>query len=116
MSGEAAANTRARMRKTKSTNKGVAGGKPIPQRTCIACRQVKSKRDLIRIVRTPEGKIEIDISGRKKGRGAYICPTRECMDKAFRGNQLERTLKTGITIENRDKLTGDLKNLSEGAE
>jgi predicted RNA-binding protein YlxR (DUF448 family) len=107
---------RSRMRTKKNTRKVTVAGKPLPRRTCVACRQIKPKRELMRVVRTPEGKIELDITGKKEGRGAYICPTGECMDKALKGNQLERTLKTSITAEDREKLVKDLKDISEGTE
>lgn len=100
----------------KTSSKHTIANKPLPQRTCVACRQVKAKRDLIRVVRLPGGEIEIDITGKKDGRGAYLCPTRECMDKILKGNQLEHTLKTSITGENRKKLTEYLKGYLEGTD
>ena len=98
----------------KSSSGQPIAGKRVPQRTCVACRRIKAKRDLIRVVRTPGGEIEIDDTGKKDGRGAYLCPTRECMDKALKGNQLEHTLKSSITVESREKLTRYLKGFSEG--
>jgi predicted RNA-binding protein YlxR (DUF448 family) len=79
-------------------------GKRQPQRTCVACRQVKAKQELVRLVRTPEGNIELDTTGRRNGRGAYVCPTRECWEKALAGKQLERTLKSPIGEEARNAL------------
>ena len=78
--------------------------RPVPQRTCVACRQVKPKRELVRLVRTPEGNIEIDSAGKKEGRGAYLCPTRECWEKALKGKQLEHTLRGNLTRDNRERL------------
>ena len=100
----------------KSSSNHPAASKPVPRRTCVACRQIKDKRDLIRVVRTPGGEIEIDDTGKKDGRGAYLCPTRECMDKALKGSQLEHTLKSSITVENREKLTRYLRDFSEGTD
>lgn len=66
--------------------------KHVPQRTCIACGQTKPKRELIRIVRTPEGNIEIDPVGKKAGRGAYLCRRTECWEKAFAKGAITRAL------------------------
>ena len=101
---------------TKSISNHTTTKKPLPQRTCVACRQIKAKRDLVRIVRGPGGEIEIDETGKRDGRGAYLCPTRECMNKALKGNQLEHTLKSNITEENRRKLIEYLKGFLEGTD
>jgi predicted RNA-binding protein YlxR (DUF448 family) len=87
--------------KTKTSAKpGLTGTKHAPQRTCVACRQVKNKREMVRLVRLPEGGVIVDRTGKRNGRGAYICPTRNCWDKALAEKQLERTLKTTISEEN----------------
>ena len=78
--------------------------KHVPQRTCIVCRQTKPKQDLIRLVHTIDGKVEIDLSGREVGRGAYLCRNRECFEKMLVGNQLERALRMKITPSNRAEL------------
>jgi predicted RNA-binding protein YlxR (DUF448 family) len=70
--------------------------KKIPFRMCTGCGQMKSKKELIRIVRTPEGEIALDPTGKKNGRGAYICKSIECLHKANNSKGLERSLKTGI--------------------
>ena len=67
-----------------------------PLRMCLGCRQSKSKRELIRVVRTPQGEIELDFTGKKSGRGAYICPSAECLQKAIKGKGLARSLETPI--------------------
>jgi len=87
-----------------SLNTNSAGAKHTPQRTCVACRQVKTKREMVRLVRIPDGSIEVDDTGRKSGRGAYICPTRDCWDKALVEKHLERTLRTDIKEANRREL------------
>ncbi len=74
--------------------------KHIPQRTCIACRQVKDKRDLIRLVRTPAKSVVIDETGKTQGRGAYLCKQASCWHNALNRNLLGRALK--ITITNDD--------------
>ena len=70
----------------------------------MACRQTKDKRELVRLVRTPEGNIEIDNSGKKKGRGAYTCPARECWETALKGNRLEHTLRGSLSRDSREQL------------
>ncbi len=68
----------------------------IPQRKCLGCQEMKNKKDLIRIVRTPEGEIVIDRTGKRSGRGAYICPDSECLEKAIRHKAIERALEQTI--------------------
>jgi len=65
----------------------------VPQRTCIACRQEEGKRTLVRIVRTPEQRVAIDLSGRANGRGAYLHPNRACWEKALKGSTIRNALK-----------------------
>ena len=71
--------------------------KAVPQRTCLVCRQVMGKKELVRLVRTPPGGVEIDKSGKKEGRGAYLCRNTACWDKLAKGRQLENALKSGIS-------------------
>ncbi len=73
--------------------------KHVPLRTCVACRRTLAKRDLIRIVRTPEGTIEIDLKGKRAGRGAYVCHQQDCWDAALKQGVLGRALKASITSE-----------------
>jgi len=71
--------------------------KHIPQRTCVACRQVKPKRELVRIVRTPEGHIQVDATGKARGRGVYLCRRRACWEKALTAARpLAMALKTSV--------------------
>ena len=67
--------------------------KKIPMRKCIGCGEMKSKKELIRIIRTPEGEIVLDKTGRQNGRGAYICDDAECFKKARKNKGLERSFK-----------------------
>ena len=83
----------------------------IPQRTCIGCRTVRPKRDLIRIVRTPAGEILLDPTGKQSGRGAYLCPDTACMEQALRKKQLERALEAAITPESIDRLRDELERV-----
>ena len=69
----------------------------VPQRTCVACRATSAKREFVRLVRTPEGAVEIDPSGRRNGRGAYLCADRACWENALKKDGLGRALRTTIT-------------------
>ncbi|MGE5581554.1 MAG: RNase P modulator RnpM [Bacillota bacterium] len=82
--------------------------KKIPQRTCIGCKAVKPKKELIRMVRTPEGEVLADPTGKKSGRGVYTCPNLECLESSFKGVLLEKALETSLTAEMKDKLRADL--------
>ena len=73
--------------------------KKIPQRQCMGCRERKAKKELIRVVRSPEGDVSLDFHGKKNGRGAYICPQMECLKKAIRSKALERSLEVPIPEE-----------------
>ena len=70
--------------------------KKIPSRICVGCRQAKEKRDLVRVVKNAENEISIDVTGRKNGRGAYICKNTECLRKAVKSKGLERSLKIPV--------------------
>lgn len=71
----------------------------IPQRMCIACRQMKNKKELLRCRVTPDGAVEIDPTGKKSGRGAYICSSRECAAKAHKHNLLSKALGVPVGSE-----------------
>ena len=68
----------------------------IPMRKCMGCQEMKNKKELIRVVRTPEGEIVIDKTGKKSGRGAYICPNEACLDLAVKHRSIERALEVSI--------------------
>ncbi|MDU2065769.1 MAG: YlxR family protein [Sporomusaceae bacterium] len=70
--------------------------KKIPQRLCVGCQELKNKKELTRIVRSPEGEVSIDPTGKKAGRGAYVCKSKVCLEQAFKGKRLERSLKQVI--------------------
>ena len=80
--------------------------KHIPQRTCVACRQIKAKRELIRLVRVANDSVEVDTSGKKAGRGAYLCHTPECWELGLKSGRLEYALQIKLTQENREQLIG----------
>ncbi len=83
--------------------------KKIPQRQCVGCRERKEKKALIRVVRTPEGTVMLDFSGKHNGRGAYLCPNPECLKKAIRSRALDRSLETAIPQEVYDRLEKEME-------
>lgn len=80
----------------------------IPQRQCVGCREMKDKKALLRIVKTPEGEILLDSTGKRSGRGAYVCPDPECLKKARKSRALERAFDTSIPAEVYDALEGQM--------
>lgn len=92
----------------------MAQGKRSPQRTCAACGEVKNKSDLVRIVRTPEGEILMDDTGRKNGRGTYICRNPECLEKARKKKSLDRSLRTTVPEEVYSRLKEAFSDIETG--
>ncbi len=88
--------------------------KHIPERTCVTCRQVKAKRELIRLVRLADGSVEVDTAGRMRGRGAYLCPKEECWRSGLSGGRLEHALKINLTLEDKGRLINQGKELIQG--
>ena len=78
--------------------------KKIPMRQCVACREMKAKKELVRVVRSPEGEISLDFRGKAPGRGAYVCPQAECLRRAIKSRALERGLDCQIPQEIYDQL------------
>lgn len=76
-----------------------AAVRKIPQRQCNGCGEMKNKKELIRVIKTNEGEILVDATGKKNGRGAYICPSLECFRKAVKNKGLERSLKASVPDE-----------------
>lgn len=97
--------------KQKAKRKQPPRPKHIPQRTCIACKQVRPKRELIRIVRTPDGHILLDETGKKSGRGAYLCAKRSCWEPAVRKGKLEHEFETTLLSEDRAALEAYIETL-----
>lgn len=83
--------------------------KKIPMRMCIACREKKTKKELIRVVRTPEGEILVDRTGRANGRGAYLCDSVACLERAVKTKALERALEAKVDDTVFDTLREALK-------
>lgn len=82
--------------------------KKIPLRKCTGCAEMKPKKELVRIVRTPEGEIHLDATGKMNGRGAYICPDLQCLQKARKGRRLEKAFECAVPAEIYDRLETEL--------
>lgn len=85
----------------------------IPMRQCIGCREMKNKKEMMRIIRTPEKEILLDITGRKNGRGAYLCRSMECLNNAMKNHGIERSLKTEIPQEVYENLKKEFEKLDK---
>jgi uncharacterized protein len=85
----------------------------IPQRTCVVCRSTTAKRELVRVVRTPDGGVEIDLTGKANGRGAYLCNSIDCWDSALKRDRLSTALKVKVSAESRAKLAEFAAGLKE---
>ena len=85
--------------------------KKVPLRQCIGCQEMKSKKEMIRVIKTAEDEIMLDATGRKNGRGAYLCPSRECLKKAVKGKGLERSFKMAIPKEVYETLEKEMEEL-----
>lgn len=91
----------------------MAGVKKIPQRQCIGCGEMKNKREMIRVIKTNEEQIFMDTTGKKNGRGAYICLNLSCLNKAIKNKGLERSLKMPIPSEVYEQLKKEMTELGE---
>lgn len=87
--------------------------KKVPMRLCTGCGEMKPKKELIRVIKTEEESVLIDATGKKNGRGAYICKSLECLEKACSNRGLERSLKTGIPKDIKENLLKELKEFVE---
>ena len=99
-----------------SVQKGSQRPKHIPQRTCIACRSTEAKRGLVRIVRTPEGRVELDLTGKKNGRGAYVHELPACWDEVLKKDRLTRALKVTVQAADLQALSAHATTLSKRAQ
>lgn len=98
-------------------NQGESRVKHVPQRTCVACRLTGAKRGLIRLVRTPEGQVEVDLSGKRQGRGAYLCHHVPCWEQALKRHTLERALRLEqLSVENQRALLSYIRSVSVAAQ
>lgn len=85
--------------------------KKIPSRQCVGCGEMKEKREMLRVIKTPEDTIVLDFTGKKNGRGAYLCHCAECFRKAVKSKALERSLKIAIPAEVYEELEKELNDL-----
>jgi predicted RNA-binding protein YlxR (DUF448 family) len=99
----------------KNNSNQILRQRHVPERSCIACREKGAKRELIRLV-SRAGVVEIDHKGKEAGRGAYLCPLRECWDIGLKGNRLEHALRTELNLENRQVLVEYGKSLPKKGE
>ena len=83
--------------------------KKIPMRQCLGCREMKPKRELIRVVRSPEGLVSLDFRGKANGRGAYVCPNMACLKKAMKSKAIERAFEITIPAEIYAQLTEQME-------
>ena len=83
--------------------------KKIPMRQCLGCREMKPKRELLRVVRSPEGAVSLDLRGKASGRGAYVCPNTECLKRAIKAKALTRAVETEIPQEVYDALLKEME-------
>lgn len=84
--------------------------KKIPMRQCVGCGEMKAKKEMFRVIKTAENEILLDTTGKKNGRGAYICPSLECLKKAGKNRGLERSLKTAVPGDILDTLIKEMEN------
>ena len=89
----------------------MVSAKKVPQRQCVGCGEMKNKKEMIRILKTPEGSFTLDTTGSKNGRGAYLCPCMECFRKAVKGRGLERSFKMAIPKEVYETLEKEMEQL-----
>lgn len=87
--------------------------KKVPQRTCVGCQQVKGKKEMVRIVRDPQGNLSVDATGKTSGRGAYICPLATCLEQAVKTRRLERALERPVPPELLEALRKQLGGVGE---
>ena len=87
--------------------------KKIPIRRCIGCNEGKPKKELVRVVKTADGDVSVDLTGKKSGRGAYICKSNTCLDKAQKANRLSRAFSTAISSDIYEKLRIELEECAD---
>lgn len=83
----------------------------VPQRMCVGCGEMKNKKEMLRVLKTAENEILLDATGKKNGRGAYLCFSRECLAKAIKGKGLERSFKMSIPKDVYEKLEKEMEEI-----
>ena len=94
----------------------MAGKKKIPMRKCVGCGEMKPKKEMMRILRTEEGEFVTDTTGKKNGRGAYLCPSAQCLAKARKAKRLERALDAQIPPEVYERIEQEIEGAQSGNE
>ena len=89
----------------------MSNNKEIPMRKCVGCQEMKSKKEMMRVLKTSEDTFELDATGKKNGRGAYLCFSKECFEKAVKNKGLERSFKQAIPKEVYEKLEKEMNAL-----
>nr|WP_330421705.1 YlxR family protein [Dorea sp. AF36-15AT] len=89
----------------------MSGNKKMPVRMCVGCQEMKNKKEMIRVIKTPEGTFMLDATGKKNGRGAYVCPSEECLQLARKNKGLERSFKQAIPAEVYESLEKEMEAL-----
>ena len=89
----------------------MSNNKKVPMRKCVGCQEMKSKKEMLRIIRTQEGEFLLDATGKKNGRGAYICPSSECLSKALRQKGLERAFTQAIPQDVYEMLEREMREI-----
>lgn len=89
----------------------MSNNKKIPMRKCVGCQEMKSKKEMLRVIRTQDGEFLLDATGKKNGRGAYLCPSAACLEKAIRQKGLERSFKQSIPQEVYETLEREMREI-----
>ena len=89
----------------------MSSSRKVPIRKCVGCQEMKGKKEMIRVIRTEEGEFLLDATGKKNGRGAYVCKARACLEKAVKNKGLERSFKQSIPREVYEKLEKEMESL-----
>ena len=89
----------------------MSSNKKVPMRKCVGCQEMKSKKEMLRVIRTSEGEFSLDATGKKNGRGAYLCPSRACLEKAITGKGLERSFQQAIPREVYETLEREMREI-----
>ena len=97
----------------KAKSHGPAAVRPIPRRTCVACRTVRAKRELVRIVRSPGGELAVDLRGKAAGRGAYCDPDPACLERGLREGAIARALEVNIDEATADRLRKEMEEAAK---
>ena len=92
----------------------MSSNKKVPMRKCVGCQEMKSKKEMIRVIRTAENEFVLDATGKKNGRGAYLCPERECLKKAVKSRGLERSFKQAIPEAVYESLEKEMVGIETG--